>query len=98
MIKETDRKIWSLWGVGLGSIYAISTMVTGGQGITYALGIVLGAWIMTMYLHTAHYFLYARKGLNPDQKPTSRIAKTILYAWFIPFLVLGAVLSLVFAK
>lgn len=95
MTKETDRKIWSLWGAGLGLIYAIGMMVTDGADIAYALGMVLGGWIMAMYLHTAHYFLYARKGLNPDQKPASRIAKTILFAWFLPFLLLGIALSLI---
>ncbi len=83
MEKETNRKIWSLWGAGLGLIYAIGAMFTDGIGITEAFGMVLGGGIMAILCHTAHYFLYARKGLNPDKKPIWRIIKSVLFVWLL---------------
>ena len=83
MKKETSRKIWSLWGAGLGLIYAIGAMFVDGIGAEEAFGLILGCWIMAMLGHTTHYFLYVRKGLDPNQKPFVRISRSIMLAWLL---------------
>lgn len=91
MKKETNIKIWLLWGAGLGVIYAIGAMIVDGIGAAEAFGMVLGGAIMAMLCYTGHYFLYARKGLSSNQKPFLRISRSIMFVWI---LILGFIFSL----
>lgn len=93
MTKETSKTAWSLWGAGLGLIGAVGSIIIDGTSVAEALGMVLGGWIMAMLCYTAHYFLYARKGLDPNKKPIWRIVKSILFVWLI---ILAFIFSLPF--
>lgn len=94
MEKETSRKIWSLWGAGLGLLYGIGAMLVEGIGIAETFGMVLGGWIVAMLSHTTHHFLYARKGLNLGQKPFVRISKSVMLTWLLILILFSSLFML----
>lgn len=83
MTNETNRKIWSIWGIGLGLVCAIGSIILYGTDVAEAFGMILGGWISAMLFHTAHYFLYVRKGFDPSKKPIWRIIKSVLFVWLL---------------
>lgn len=89
MSKETSKKIWSLWGAGLGLSGAIGEQIIYGtnasleETIGYVIGGALGGWITAILSYTAHFYLYARKGLDPNQRPFVRISRSVMLVWLL---------------